>query len=70
MNLNQAFEVRAPLVIKDKNVLLVDDVLTTGSTVNACAKVLLAAGARRIEVFTVARSLVRDGLSPDFRKQD
>ena len=70
MNLNQAFEVRAPLVITDKNVLLVDDVLTTGSTVNACAKVLLAAGARRIEVFTVARSLVREGLSPDFRKQD
>ena len=34
-----------------------DDVFTTGSTVNECAKVLRKAGAKRIEVFTLARAL-------------
>jgi ComF family protein len=36
-------------------VLLVDDVLTTGTTAHECAKVLLAAGARRVDVLTIAR---------------
>lgn len=59
VNLNKAFAICKPHAIKDQKILLVDDVFTTGSTVNACAKVLLAAGARRVEVFTVARSLAR-----------
>lgn len=70
VNLKQAFAIRDPLAVQGKRILLVDDVLTTGSTVNACAEVLLAAGACRIEVFTVARSLARRELSPVFRKQD
>ncbi|MGE4560526.1 MAG: ComF family protein [Desulfobulbus sp.] len=56
-NLKQAFTLRPGVVLEGKTILLVDDVLTTGSTVNECAKVLRRGGAKRIEVFTVARSL-------------
>lgn len=40
--------------VKDKNVLLIDDVFTTGSTANACAKALLKARAKSVEVLTAA----------------
>ena len=40
-----------------KTILLVDDVLTTGATVNECTRVLLKGGARKIDVFTVARAV-------------
>ncbi len=39
-----------------KKILLVDDVLTTGATTNAAAKVLLDAGARDVDLLTLARS--------------
>jgi ComF family protein len=42
--------------IKGKNVLLIDDVLTTGSTVSACAKQLIKSGAMRVNVLTLART--------------
>ncbi|MBU1156811.1 MAG: ComF family protein, partial [Proteobacteria bacterium] len=38
-------------------VLLVDDVFTTGATVNECAKVLKQAGAERVEVLTLVRAV-------------
>jgi len=38
-------------------VAIVDDVITTGSTVNELRRVLLAAGVRRVEVWAVARAL-------------
>ena len=41
--------------MKGKSVLLIDDLYTTGSTAKECAKVLRQAGARRVEVLTVAR---------------
>ncbi|MDD5587120.1 MAG: ComF family protein [Alphaproteobacteria bacterium] len=46
--------------IKGKNIVLVDDVLTTGATVNECARVLLAGGASSVDVLTLMRT--RGGL--------
>ncbi len=54
-NLRRAFAVAQPDLVRDRRVLLVDDVYTTGSTVNECAKVLLRAGAALVEVLTLAR---------------
>jgi ComF family protein len=54
-NVKGAFAVTDPARVKDKSVLLIDDLYTTGSTVKECARVLLKAGARRVEVLTVAR---------------
>jgi len=55
-NVKGAFAVPEPARVKGKNVLLVDDLFTTGATVRECARVLLKAGARRVEVLTVARA--------------
>ncbi|HEU0117134.1 MAG TPA: ComF family protein, partial [Alphaproteobacteria bacterium] len=41
--------------IKGKNLTLIDDVLTTGATVNECSRVLLKAGAASVRVLTLAR---------------
>jgi ComF family protein len=54
-NVREAFEVTDPPAVADRNILLVDDVLTTGATANECARVLLRAGALRVGVYTLAR---------------
>jgi ComF family protein len=54
-NLRDAFALRHNAAVKDKSFLLVDDVLTTGSTLDECARVLLAGGARSVRAITVAR---------------
>ena len=54
-NLKGAFVARNPSAIKGKTILLIDDVLTTGATLHACAEALQKAGAARILVFTAAR---------------
>ena len=54
-NLQDAFGLRHNATVRGKNLLLVDDVLTTGSTLDECARVLLAAGARSVHALTVAR---------------
>lgn len=54
-NLAGAFVVVDPPAIQGRRVFLVDDVLTTGTTVTECARVLLAAGATGVCVVTVAR---------------
>jgi ComF family protein len=56
-NLKGAFAVRKPENVRGKKVLLVDDVYTTGSTVNECSRVLLRAGAHSVDVLTVARAV-------------
>jgi len=54
-NLRGAF--RASDKARGKNILLVDDVFTTGTTVSECARVLRRAGAEKVWVATVARVL-------------
>ena len=54
-NVQGAFEVARPSAIAGRAVLLVDDVYTTGATVNACARALKKAGAARVLVVTLAR---------------
>jgi competence protein ComFC len=50
-----AFLVRYPRLVENESVLLVDDVFTTGATVNACAAALVKAKARAVFVLTIAR---------------
>jgi ComF family protein len=56
-NLRGAFSVKDPTRILNRDILLVDDVYTTGTTASECARVLLRAGAARVWVATVARTL-------------
>lgn len=56
-NVRGAFGVARPEFVKGHEVLLVDDVYTTGATVAECARVLRRAGATKVWVATVARTL-------------
>lgn len=62
-NVQGAFQVnvRYGQALQDKRVLLVDDVLTTGASVEACARTLLRDGASAVDVITIAR-VVTSGL--------
>lgn len=54
-NVAGAFAVRAADKLRGKRVVLIDDVFTTGATVEECARVLKRAGAARVDVLTLAR---------------
>ncbi len=56
-NIKGAFAVDRPDRVWEMNILLVDDVMTTGATVNEAAKILKRSGAGQIHVFTLARAL-------------
>ena len=55
-NIKGAFAVDYRGTLESKKVLLVDDVYTTGATVNECARVLLGAGVQSVDVLTLARA--------------
>ena len=56
-NIKNAFKLNPKVDIDSQRILLVDDVYTTGATVNECAKVLLQGGASRVDVITLARAI-------------
>lgn len=57
LTVRNAFEVRRPKLIAGQNILLVDDVFTSGATVSYCAKVLKKNGAVKVNVLTLARAV-------------
>jgi ComF family protein len=55
-NLRGAFVVKDPAAVSGREVLVVDDIYTTGATARECARVLMQAGAAKVWVATVARA--------------
>jgi ComF family protein len=51
-----AFVVRYPRLVAGEHILLIDDVFTTGATVEACAAILTEAGAKSVMIMTLARA--------------
>lgn len=58
LTVQKAFRVERPKLIGGRRILLVDDVLTSGSTASACAAVLKKNGAARVDIFTLARAVM------------
>jgi len=58
-NVAGAFHVAHPEHVRGRRILLVDDVYTTGATVDECSRVLRRAGARGIDVLVLARAVLR-----------
>jgi ComF family protein len=55
-NVRNAFRLDRPAEVEGKRILLVDDVFTSGATMNECARVLKEEGAENVIVFTLART--------------
>ena len=68
-NLRDAFRVTDGARVKGRSVIVVDDVMTTGTTVSECAHVLKKAGAERVWAATVARTL-KSAVSPQFAESE
>lgn len=58
-NVKGAFRLRPGQSVRGQRLVLVDDVLTTGATLAECTRVLLRAGAARVDVLTLARVVLR-----------
>lgn len=52
-----SFHISRTEEVQGRSILLVDDVYTTGATVNECSKILLRAGAKRVDVLTLAHAM-------------
>lgn len=57
LNVKGAFSLLHPQEVKNRGILLIDDVFTTGATMNECARMLKLAGARSVVAFTLARAM-------------
>ena len=70
-NMRGAFALAKPAEIAGREILLVDDVFTTGTTVSECARILRRNGASKVWVATVARTLKVDAnhAEPDGRSE-
>lgn len=64
-NLNDAFAVREE--VKNRHILLIDDVRTTGTTAVKCAEALFEAGAREVTVLTFAQAVPMEGTRKKYR---
>ena len=57
-NVQNAFRLKTPDAVRKKNILLVDDVATTGNTLNECARVLKSGGAEAVFCVTLAKAVI------------
>ena len=55
-NISGAFSVKHPKAVKGKRILIIDDIITSGSTLSECAKILLLAGAEEVLCASLART--------------
>lgn len=53
-NVNGAFRLKDPYQIKNRKIIIVDDIMTTGATINECARVLREAGAASVNTIVLA----------------
>jgi predicted amidophosphoribosyltransferase len=53
-NIHGCFSMKHPEVIRDRNIILIDDIVTTGATVKEAARILKKAGAKKVLIFSMA----------------
>jgi predicted amidophosphoribosyltransferase len=60
LNIKDSFLIKNNDIIKNKNILLIDDVMTTGATGNECAKLLKKNNAKLVKLFTISRTVLSE----------
>ena len=53
--MQNAFGIKNSDLIKNKNIILFDDIITTGATINECAKILKQNGAKKVIILALAK---------------